>query len=122
MAEQQRPSRKRRRREEIEEIVAAYRRSGQTQREFAASRGVPLGTLVGWLRRARSGRVSGRAEFVEVCAPVGAAAHHYELEFVREASGAPRVGALRVAGGFDAGDLRRLLDVLGLHEPGDVDL
>jgi transposase-like protein len=52
--------RKRRSREEIAGIIGEYERSGLTQRDFAATWGVPLATLTGWLRRARRGR------FIEV--------------------------------------------------------
>ncbi|HPA18578.1 MAG TPA: hypothetical protein PLU30_12580 [Verrucomicrobiae bacterium] len=53
-------NRSRRSREEISGTIEEYERSGLTQRDFAANRGVALATLGGWLRRAR------RARFIEV--------------------------------------------------------
>lgn len=34
-----------------EQVVEAYRRSGQTRRAFAATRGMSVGTLYKWVRR-----------------------------------------------------------------------
>jgi len=44
---------KRRTRNEIREILASYYASGQTQSDFASSRGIGVSTLSLWLRRER---------------------------------------------------------------------
>ena len=46
---------RRRRSSEIAELVTEYRLSGQTHREFAEAKGVPVSTVSGWLRRSRAG-------------------------------------------------------------------
>lgn len=42
--------RRRRRRDEIEKLVAKFRRSGQTREEFAEAVGVHVNTLYKWVR------------------------------------------------------------------------
>jgi lambda repressor-like predicted transcriptional regulator len=44
----------RRSREEIAELIASYRQSGQRQREFCQQRGIGLSTLQNYLRRERT--------------------------------------------------------------------
>lgn len=51
--ETQRPRRARRTAAQWAEVVAAYRRSGQTQTAFARSRGVGVAALRNWLYRDR---------------------------------------------------------------------
>src|ERR1700691_1243092 len=51
-------------RREREAIIAAYERSGMTQREFAQREGIKFHTFTGWLKRYRSG--SAKAAFAQV--------------------------------------------------------
>src|SRR5258707_7905770 len=59
--------RRRRSRAEIAVLIAAYRQSGQKQREFCRQRGIGLSTLQNYLRRERSnGQLKQRLLEVEV--------------------------------------------------------
>jgi hypothetical protein len=60
----------RRNRREWERLVAEYRASGKSQREFAAHRGVSLSSLARWCGLVERGSTEQRAEvgFVEVVA------------------------------------------------------
>jgi len=49
-----------------DKILAAYQRSGLTQKEFAAQAGIGYSTLTFWLRKAISARKPGKAAFVAV--------------------------------------------------------
>jgi hypothetical protein len=51
-------------RREREAVIAAYERSGLTQREFAEREGIKFFTFVGWLKRYRA--KAGRAAFAQV--------------------------------------------------------
>lgn len=94
---------------EWRELVREWRASGQTRRVFAATRGVHPQTLSWWAWRLGSGtksRVRPPADFVEVVvvdAPAPSAA-----VFVLEVGGV----RVHVPGGFDGGELRRLVAAL----------
>jgi transposase-like protein len=51
-------------RREREEVIAAYERSGMTQREFAQREGIKFHTFTGWLKRYRP--QAGKPAFAEV--------------------------------------------------------
>ena len=51
-----RPTRRRRSQHEVEEILAAYRRSGLSQPAFCEDRGLALSTLAYWLSKDRRSR------------------------------------------------------------------
>jgi hypothetical protein len=108
---------KRTRREEWAKRVRAWRRSGQTTAEFAASIGVNANTLTWWGSRLRRGapqerRRSSPRDAGDVTAAAGiievrglARDDRFELEL---GSGQ----RLRIPPGFDAATLERLLVVL----------
>lgn len=56
-----RSTQRRRSPQEIEEILAAYRRSGLSQSAFCEQRGVALSSLTYWLSKARRGKLRRRA-------------------------------------------------------------
>ena len=93
--------------EEWQRLVAEWRASGQPRREFAAARGVHPGTLSWWAWRLtsrdarRPRRSPGFAEVV-VVEPASYPELVVEVGDVR----------VRVPRGFDAGELRRLVDAL----------
>jgi transposase-like protein len=107
---------------EIEEILAAYRRSGLTQRVFAQEAGIGVSTLQLWLRQAQgSSRSVNRKSSAGAHPPAfsllevelggngasagGVRAPYYEIEF--------RGGeCLRLPAGFGENDARRLLALL----------
>jgi hypothetical protein len=109
---------------EIEEILAAYRRSGLTQRVFAQEAGIGVSTLQLWLRQTRApgairsvnrkssaGANPPAISLLEVeLAGTGAGGGgvrtpYYEIEF--------RGGeCLRLPSGFGENDARRLLALL----------
>jgi transposase len=110
--------------DEIAGIVERYVASGLTQRAFCAREGVGLSTLALWLRRRRRGLIEGArpaggrigaeklaAGLVEVALrsptlrTTGLGAWRYEVELGGEVT-------LRMAGGFDGGELRQLFAVL----------
>ncbi len=92
--------RKRRSREEIAGIIGEYERSGLTQRDFAATWGVPPATLTGWLRRARRGR------FIEVRADGGESSAAMGGGFVVDLAPGIRI---EVPTGFEPAELGALL-------------
>ncbi len=87
---------------EIAAVLSAYRRSGLSQRAFAARRGLSLSTFCRWLRLDRSKAAA--AAFLRVDVPALPAA---EFELVL-ADGR----RLRVPPTFDPAVLRTLLEVL----------
>src|SRR5262245_40110636 len=64
-----RPRKIRRTAEQIQELLKAYRASGQTRHQFAQDQGVALSTLGKWLRKRRPR--ARRARLVEVSRPLG---------------------------------------------------
>ena len=121
---------------EIAGVVARYRASGLTQERFCRNEGIGLSTLSCYLRRERQGAqgagafgVPALARFLEVeieaegckgfvapgpegvasgecaCEAKGAGNLSYRIEF----GGALRV---EVPGGFDAGELERLIAII----------
>lgn len=108
---------------EAEAILERYFESGLTQRVFAERNGVSVSSLGYWLRRARSTpqAISGKSSEsragarslleVELAAPTRRSmpeARLYEIEL-------PGGERLRVSGGFDAEEVRRLLALLGME-------
>lgn len=95
--------------EEWRALVREWRASGQTRRVFAAAHGVHPQTLSWWAWRLGSGeksRLRTPADFVEVVvvdAPAPPA-----VMFVLEVGGV----RVHVPGGFDGGELRRLVAAL----------
>jgi hypothetical protein len=99
--------RTRRSRTEIAELMAAYRQSGQKQREFCQQRGIGLSTLQNYLRRERSnGQPKQRLLEVEVV-PKATAGASQALEIL-----APNGYRVMVVARFEAEGLSRLLQVL----------
>jgi transposase-like protein len=88
------------------QILTDYRRSGLTQKAFAAQVGIGHSTLTLWLRQATAGESAGSPTFVPVpnLLPVPRAATAYRLQF-------PRGLTVEVAPGFDAEELSALLQV-----------
>ena len=93
-----------------EQLLAAYRRSGLTQKAFAAQTGIGYSTLTSWLKKAGASPGAGLADgppalirIPNLLPPAGRVAA-YRLEFA---------GGLRVevARGFDPEELGRLLAV-----------
>jgi hypothetical protein len=85
-------------------LVAEWRRSGMSQRAFAEARGIARGTFSWWTWRVGEQR-SRAPEFLEVVVePVEDAVPDLVVEV-----GAVRV---RVPSGFDAHEVRRLVDAL----------
>ena len=116
-------SRRRRTRSEVEAILEEYGRSGLTQRVFTRRVGIGVSTLQYWLRRARQGS---RGEGTERKSKRRPAPELSLLEVKVAGSGpgfpvAQRQGyeielkagsRLRVPGGFEEAEVRRLLQLL----------
>jgi len=100
----------RRSREEIAELIASYRQSGQRQREFCQQRGIGLSSLQNYLRRERTkgqGKQRRLLE-VEVVAKSWRAAREMQaLELI-----APNGYRIAVGSEFRAEVLLRLLEVV----------
>ena len=105
----QRPRRVRRRYTSAkrDRILAGDRRSGLTQKKFATQSGIGYSTLTLWLRKTSPAKTSGRSAFVPVpnLFSAVAAAPAYRLQF-------PRGVIVEVAPGFQAGELKALLQVV----------
>lgn len=105
----QRPTRVRRRHTPAQKdrILAAYQKSGLTQRMFAARRGIGYSTLTLWLRKATTAKKTDRSAFVPVpnLFSVASAAPAYRLQF---AGGV----IVEVARGFQSEELSALLQVV----------
>ncbi len=93
--------------EERKQLLAAYRHSGQTQREFASHHGLSLSCLVLWLRK--YGRKPPATPipppFLPLPGGLPALASTYRIQF----SGGHR---LEVARGFDREELEALCQLL----------
>ena len=102
---------------EIDAILEEYGRSQLTQVEFAKSQDVALSTLTNWLRRRRKEDLAGSASqgFVEVTVKEsggfcsGELMPPFELILGDGGGGKRIVESVRLSGGFDSGDLERLL-------------
>ncbi len=100
----------RRSREEIAELIASYRQSGQRQREFCQQRSIGLSTLQNYLRRERTTGQQKRRRLleVEVVAKTSTAARETpELQLI-----APNGYRIAVGFEFKAEALLRLLEVV----------
>jgi lambda repressor-like predicted transcriptional regulator len=100
----------RRSREEIAELIASYRQSGQRQREFCQQRGIGLSTLQNYLRRERTkGQQKHRRLLeVEVVAKRSTAARETQaLELI-----VPNGYRIAVGSEFRTEALLRLLEVV----------
>src|ERR1700746_1977569 len=99
----------RRSREEIAELIASYRQSGQRQREFCQQRGVGLSTLQNYLRRERTTRQQKHRRLleVEVVVKTSTVAETPQLELI-----APNGYRIAVGSAFRAEALLRLLEVV----------
>ena len=89
-----------------DQLLAQYRRSGLTQKQFAAKAGIGYSTLTLWLRKAAPGSKPPKSEFVAVpnlLSPTTSTA--YRLRF----SGGLSV---EVASGFRTEELSSLLEVV----------
>ena len=87
-------------------LLAQYRRSGLTQRQFAAQAGIGYSTLTLWLRKTATARKSSQSALVAVPNLLSApAAVAYRLRF----SGGLTV---EVAPGFRSEELASLLQVV----------
>jgi transposase-like protein len=91
--------------EEREQILAAYRGSGLSQREFAAQNGVSVSSLVLWMRQ-KGRRPTASPPLIALPSgfPAGGA-RAYAIDF----RGGHR---LEIARGFDPAELERLCHVL----------
>jgi len=105
---------------EIQEVLAEYNASGETQRDFAREHGIGVSTLSLWLRRAREngGGGAGRwcgAKMVEVSVSRGAepGRHQPGGDFEIEFAGGER---LRMRRGFLAEEFRVIVAVLRRQE------
>jgi len=108
--------RPRRSQSEIDSILRSHRLSGQSLLAFARQHGLCYGSLLRWRRRA--GAVDGGHPQVPAAIPMPAFIP-VELETVTPGvefvlEWAPG-RSLRIPSGFDPGELRRLLDVLGVR-------
>lgn len=112
----------RRNRDQIAQILEEFRQSGQTQREFAASRDFAVSSLVFWLRQERL-RGNGEAPVKEAPVPawVQAVPVPEPEPLPRSAPSSqskpfhlrlPNGLRLRIPADFDAASLRRLLKAL----------
>ena len=94
---------------EREELLAAYRRSGQTQREFASRNGLSLSCLGVWLRKFGPAKLMASGPFLPLPGglPIAAATFRaaYRIEF-------PGGHFLEVARGFEPEELDRLCQLL----------
>jgi transposase-like protein len=87
-------------------LLAQYRRSGLTQRQFAAKAGIGYSTLTLWLRRAATASKPSKSAFVAVPNLLSTpATTAYRLRF----SGGLSV---EVASGFQSEELAALLQVV----------
>jgi hypothetical protein len=107
-------------RRDWERRVAAWRRSGQSSKEFAAGAGVNASTLLWWSTKLRSERAVAKAaghtrrpdegsQRLEPVSLVELRAGVSDDRFELELGGGRR---LRIPAGFDAAALERLLRVL----------
>jgi transcriptional regulator with XRE-family HTH domain len=89
------------------QILTDYRRSGLTQKAFAAQAGLGHSTLTLWLRKATADESAVSPTFIPVpnLLPAPRAAATYRLQF-------PRGLTVEVAPGFDAEELSALLQVV----------
>ncbi len=86
-------------------LIAAQERSGQSVREFAATRGFAAGTMYWWRSRLRERREDlVRVAVVEPAAVPRSAMTDFELQLGEI--------TVRVPAGFDDSELRRLLQAL----------
>jgi transposase-like protein len=94
---------------EREELLAAYGRSGQTQREFASQHGLSLSSLVHWLGKyGRTPPAAVRPPFIALPAALPAVSsvpRAYAIQF-------PGGHRLEVARGFEREELAQLCQVL----------
>lgn len=97
-----RQARRRRTAAEIQKIVAEFRSSGQTRREFCTRRGIPTSTLDFWLRRRAIAPASAAVIPVGILQTEDAM---IELEF-------PSGVIVRVGRGTKTADLRVVLEAL----------
>lgn len=116
-------SRRRRTGSEVEAILEEYGRSGLTQQVFARRSGIGVSTLQYWLRRAREGRPREHTPAKSNGGPVPELSL-LEVRLADSGRGFPagqRQGyeielkagnRLRVPGGFEEGEVRRLLQLL----------
>ncbi len=99
------------------EVIQEQRESGQTRRAFCEARGLNVGTFAWWKRKLQLGSTGGerrrspgrprgvRPGFVEVRVSGQAAGFRYEITLSRGRT-------IRVAGGLDSEELRRLIAVV----------
>ncbi len=90
--------------------VEAWRQSGQTRSEFARTHGIPVERLSRWARRLRERAAAESIRFHRVRVEQSTATHASSDERIELGLGEGR--SVRLPRGFDAADLRRLLDVL----------
>lgn len=97
---------------ETQRLVTSYHQSGLTAQEYSARHGVPLSSLHRYLRQHRSTDAPSSPQLIpvniaETAAPEATADRPaFELHL-------PDHRRLTIPAGFDAGDLARLLEVLG---------
>ena len=97
----------RRTREEIEELIGEYRKSGLTQRAFAEQRGLRYSTFTGWLRkRRRRDAEAPDSYWVELPTLNNSLRADYCLEW-------PGGVKLHVGRGFDEREVRQLAQTIG---------
>ena len=106
MSSNESPSRLRRSRSQINQLLRAQEGSGLTQAAFARKRGIPLSTFTNWRRK--FGKVPEPPEqFIPVkINPEPSAPPLFELHL-------PQGVTVVVPVGFKSDDLRRLLEAIG---------
>jgi len=102
------PMRRRRSATQITQLIAQYKGSGLTQREFARSAGIGYSTFTSWLRRRRAipaatARPWVAVDVVKAASPVSSA--RYQLEW-------PNGMRISVGTGFDAQEVGQLLNLV----------
>lgn len=106
------PRRRYRTPEEIQRLVSSFHRSDLTVGEFALRHDVPLSSLHRYLRQHRSAATPSTPQLIPVSLSETTAPESmpdrppFELQL-------PDDRRLTIPAGFDAGDLARLLEVLG---------
>jgi len=96
--------------QQIHQLIAQYRQSGLTQREFAARHGIGHSTFTSWLRKFRRGKLAEPASqpWLEVTPPVSPSPGP-PIEYVLEYSGGR---AIRLGPGFDPEEVAQLIELV----------
>ncbi len=99
---------RRRSKEEVSALVAEFRASGLSRREFAEQSGIPISTVHSWLRNRERSTISSASAFVPVS--VRTDTQEAQSSQLRVELSTGRV--VTIPSSFPVADLARLLDVL----------